>query len=459
MACLSSLWPTASSLARQVRERQVSPADVVRAVLARIAACDDRIGAFQLVRWDRAVAEADALATREDLCRLPLAGVPVAIKDSVPVACEPMRVGSQATSARPSPADHEVVRRLRSAGAIIIGTTRVPELCVWAATDSPFGITRNPWNLTWTPGGSSGGSAAAVASGMVPIALGADGMGSIRIPAAACGIVGLKPGTGLVPPPVGLTAWDGLAEHGPLANTVEDAALLLSVLAGQPALAQAQPPERPIRIAVSTRSPLVGVSADRARRAATLDAAQSLANAGHFVDHADPPAMSPRTVVAIIAHWCAGVAHDIETLDAAALEPRTRMHARLGRIARRVHLVRSQDRSGWRQLNERFFERFDLLLTPVVASRPLPCHRWSERGWIANMIANTRFAPFTAAWNFAGFPAASVPTGVDVDHMMPLSVQIIGAPGREGLILSVARQLEILRPAPTAHPPPHASAT
>ncbi len=134
------------------------------------------------------------------------------------------------------------------------------------------------------------------------------------------------------------------------------------------------------------------------------------------------------------------------------------MHARLGRIARRVHLVRSQDRSEWRQRNERFFERFDLLLTPVVACGPIPCHRWSDRGWIANVIANTRFAPFTGAWNFAGFPAAAVPTGVDADHM-PLSVQMIGAPGREAVILAVARQLEIMRPAPTAHPLPPASAT
>ena len=138
-------------------------------------------------------------------------------------------------------------------------------------------------------------------------------------------------------------------------------------------------------------------------------------------------------------------------LELRRLEPRNRTHVRLGRLARRLGLVRAKDREAWRAINDPFFRRFDLLLTPVLASTPISCDRWSERGWIANMYANLRFAPFAGAWNFAGYPAASVPAGVHSDGT-PLSVQIVTSLGRERLILSVARQLEILRPWPRHAP-------
>ena len=150
----------------------------------------------------------------------PLSGVPIAIKDNIPVAGEPMRTGSAATSVVPRLMDHPVVQRVRAAGAIPVGLTRVPEMCVWGTTDSAFGITRNPWSPGRTPGGSSGGSAVAVAAGMVPVAHGADGMGSIRIPAACVGIVGLKPGTGVVPAELGVNDWYGMSENGVFATTV-----------------------------------------------------------------------------------------------------------------------------------------------------------------------------------------------------------------------------------------------
>jgi len=251
MAQSDLIGQTAVALAGLVRSRRVSPVDIVQAHLERVAAFDDRVGAFQVVQATRALAEAESLAARGDLAELPFAGVPVAVKDNVPVAGEPMRNGSSATPTGPCETDHEVVRRLRAAGAIILGKTRVPELCAWGTTDSAFGITRNPWNLRRTAGGSSGGSAAAVAAAMLPVALGNDALGSIRIPAACCGLIGIKPGSGVVPSGVGANGWFGMSENGPLATTVGDTALMLSVLAGRRDLATPVEPRR-LRVALST---------------------------------------------------------------------------------------------------------------------------------------------------------------------------------------------------------------
>jgi amidase len=441
---------SATTLARLVQGGEVTASESVEAHLEQIAAIDADVGAFQVVRADRAIAEAAALMDRADRRELPLAGVPVAIKDNVSVEGEPMRVGSLATTDRPSAADHETVRRLRAAGAIVVGITRVPELCIWGTTDSAFGVTRNPWNLRRTAGGSSGGSAAAVAAAMAPIALGADGMGSIRIPAASCGIVGFKPGPGVVPSALGVSSWYGLAENGPLATNVEDAALMLSVLAARPDLARARPPDS-LRIAVSTRSPVAGIRVDEEVSAAVRAVARKFADAGHHVEEADPPKPPLRLVIGMFAHWFAGAAEEAAALDIRRVERRTRTHVRLGDFARQRGLVRAGDREAWRQLNEAFFGRFDLLLTPVVASNPIEADGWSERGWTANAHANVRFAPFTGGWNFAGYPAASVPAGRHTNGL-PLSVQIVASRGREALILSLARQLEILQPWPRHAP-------
>ncbi|MBI4539915.1 MAG: amidase [Gemmatimonadetes bacterium] len=435
---------TATALAALVRAGQVSPVEVVRAHLARIAALDERVGAFQLVRGEKALAEAEALAARADLRSLPLAGVPVAIKDNVHVAGEPMRRGSSATPETAGEADHEIVRRLRSAGAIVVGKTRVPELGVWGTTDSAFAVTRNPWNLERTPGGSSGGSAAAVAAAMVPVAHGNDGLGSIRIPAAACGLFGIKPGAGVVPSELGPNSWFGMAENGPLATTVDDAALVLSVLAECPELREPAPPERPLRVAVSTRSPMRGVNAGPEVRSATIETARLLAGAGHHVEAADPP-YPIRSAVAILARWTAGAARETDGLDPARLEPRTRRHAQLGRIAERLGLIKPGDREAWRALLGSFFASCDVLLTPALATPPIRAEAWGRRSWSANLIANARFAPFTAPWNFAGYPAAAVPAGLHPDGT-PLSVQLVAPPGGEALVLSVAKQLEMLRP-------------
>src|SRR5215207_9962264 len=257
----------ATEIARLVRSGEVTAVDVVRAHLGHLDAVEPRVGAFRVVRREAALAEAHAVDTALTRFALPLAGVPIAVKDNVAVAGEICTDGSPACESGPEPRDHLVVARLRKAGAVIVGITRAPELCLYAATDGPGAVSRNPWNTALSPAGSSGGSAAAVASGSVPLAHGNDGMGSLRLPAAACGLVTLKPGRGVVPADIGADDWSGMAVNGALATTVADLAVAHAVLAGG-TLAEPAGLERPLRIAVTTRSPVPGVRADAGTRAA-----------------------------------------------------------------------------------------------------------------------------------------------------------------------------------------------
>src|SRR3954466_1351932 len=251
----------ATEIADRVRAGELSAVEVVRAHLRHLAEADPRLGAFRAVRTEAALAEAAAVDASPRRAELPLAGVPIAVKDNVAVTGEVSTDGSLAHDPAPATTDHAVVARLREAGAVVVGITRVPELCIYSATDGPGTVTRNPWDTARSSGGSSGGSAAAVAAGVVPLAHGNDGMGSLRLPAAACGLVTLKPGRGVVPGPVGADDWCGMAENGVLATTVADLALAHAVLAGEEP-GPVPDPGRPLRIAVSTRSPLPGVRAD-----------------------------------------------------------------------------------------------------------------------------------------------------------------------------------------------------
>jgi amidase len=332
----------------------------------------------------------------------------------------------------------------------VVGLTRVPELCVFATTDSAFGITRNPWNRDRTPGGSSGGSGAAVAAGMVPIAHGNDGMGSVRIPAACCGLVGIKPGLGVVPAGLGNGSWFGMSENGALATTVADAAVMLSVLADRAALAQRAEPGR-LRVAVSSRSPLTGSTVGAAWRGAVHDAARELAEAGHTVRQADPP-YGQRAGWAAIARWLAGTALDARIQgEPARLAARTRRHAALGRALLRVGLPQPAGQEGWRRRAERFFRDHDVLVTPALAQSPPRAGGWAERGWLTNVVSNARYAPFAAPWNLAGWPAMTVPIGVGVNGL-PLAVQLVTTSGGEARLLSIAAQLEQRRPWPRHAP-------
>ena len=436
---------TAIEIAERVRRGVLKPREAVQDALDRMAERDATIGAFQVVRRERALAEADELAARSDLADLPLAGVPIAVKDNVAVAGEPMRRGSAATPDSPQPQDHAVVRRLRDAGAIVVGISRVPELCVFGATDSVFGITRNPWDPSRTPGGSSGGSAAAVAAGMVPVAHGNDGMGSIRIPAACCGLVGLKPGHGVVPSGLGPTDWHAMAENGPLATTVADAALVLSVLASRPELAVVTPQTASLRIGLALAPPVQGVRLDAEHRRATEETAEALREAGHTVEALRVPTPT-WAALAALERWFAGTLDDAELLDRATLERRVRVHAGLGARSRRF--IDNKQRQRVRDLlAATVFDRIDVLLTPTLARPPIAALRWGQKGWLANMLANTRYAPYPAVWNLAGYPAAAVPAGVHRGTGTPLSVQLVTTPdGGESRLLSLAGQLEELRP-------------
>ncbi|MEU2927989.1 amidase family protein [Streptomyces sp. NPDC007251] len=438
---------SAAEIAAAVREKRVTPREVVAEHLARIERLDGRIGAFRKVRAEAALAEADEVGSRTGLADLPLAGVPVAVKDNLAVRGESRRDGSAATPDTPAAEDHVTAARLRAAGAVVVGLTNVPELCVFGTTEGPYGTARNPWETTRTAGGSSGGSGAAVAAGLVPVALGNDGMGSLRIPAANCGLVTLKPGHGVVPAGIGNGDWFGMAENGALATTVEDLRLVLGVLAGADLPRAQEPPRR--RIAAAVRSPLAGVSVSRPYTIAVREAAGLLTRAGHQVRRAEPPYPLSLGVTAL-THWTAGTAADAEGLDRALLARRTRVHAAVGR--RFVDSVRTGDgRERLRAKLTPFFTEYDVLLTAALARRSPAAGPWHERGWLRNVLANTAYSPFTPPWNLTGWPAMSVPFGA-LPTGAPCAVQLVGRPGSEGVLLELAEELERLRPWPRTAP-------
>jgi amidase len=440
--------PTAIQIAADVRAGRRTPADVVETYLARIAAVDGRIGALQ-DSCQAAVAaaarrDAAALADRPDLGDLPLAGVPVAVKDNVAVAGLPTRYGSAATPSGPAPRDDELVRRLRAAGALIVGKTRLPELAIWGFTESTaYGGTRNPRDPGRNAGGSTGGGAAAVAAGLAPLALGSDGGGSLRIPAANCGVVGFKPARGVVPLAGGRAEhWYGCTEFGAIAATVADVALATAVLAGADpaaAVASASGAPQPMRIAVSTRSPSPLGRPDATAVAAVRAAADRAEAHGHRVVRAHPP--YPMTLINQWArHWLAGVAQEVDDLGLAmdALEPRTRAVLRRGQRLRRRGLPAPEPALAWRRRVLDWLSGYDLLVTPVVA-RPAPAAGWAEGGGYGRAYLNgARCVPFTQAWNLAGIPALSLPMGSGFGSG---AVQLICAPGREATLLAVAAQL------------------
>ncbi|MEV1003227.1 amidase family protein [Nonomuraea sp. NPDC050202] len=472
---LLMLWAgrSAIEIATAVRHGEVGATTVVEEHLHVISERDPRVGAFRRVR-EQAVHEARLLQKRRDLAELPLAGVPVAVKDNLEVAGEATLHGSAAGPHTPAPEDHATVARLRAAGAVIVGLTNLPELGLVALGDSAYGIVRNPWNLSRTAGGSSSGSAAAVAAGMVPIALGNDGMGSLRIPAACCGVLAIKPGAGLVPPPA--DDWDRLTENGPLARTASDLALVLSVLAADPALAESwrggqrvEPPPRmlrsvwadddevwepqpppagpepfDLRVAYAPQPLPAGMRMDKEFQAAVRGAAETLRVAGHtVVEHGRrlPVWLGPATV----ATWLVRAAESAEAPD--RLERRTRALARAGRVLRALGLDGVRGRERWRGYGaDQWFGEADALITPALAAVPPKAERWGERGFLRNAWTNVTYAPTAGPWNMCGWPAISVPVATH-SSAMPIGVQIVAPPGGEPHLLGLAAQLQ------NAHPP------
>ena len=438
---------------------EVTAPDLLAASLARLTETQPLLGAFRTVLdTGAAVAAADAQAVvdaaaddagRRRLAETrPLLGVPVAVKDSMAVAGQPRRLGTDAV-VEPEDRDSRVVEMLREAGAVVVGTTHVPELTLWPFTEGPaFPAVRNPHDLSRTPGGSSGGSAAAVAAGVVGLATGSDGGGSLRIPAACCGLVGLLPTQGRVPLAPDDGHWEGLSSAGVLSRTVADTALALDVLSGPvpgerraPALRDALSVEPGhLRVGWSVLAPVPLRPAPQVA-AAVQSAGAVLRAAGHDVRRADPD--WERADLAFVPRYLRGAASDLASLgDPSVASPSARTVARLGRLVPGPLLSASHAAAAALERRlEDLFERVDVLVTPVLARPAVEVGRWRRSGGVARAATVSRWMGYAPPWNAVGWPSMSVPLGVD-EGGLPLAV-MLGAPaGREARLLQVAALLE-----------------
>jgi amidase len=450
-----------------VRAGEVSPKELVQLSLDRIARLDPELNSFRKVFAEKALLEAEQAEARVRAGdERPLLGVPVAIKDEVDVAGEINTHGTDGFT-EPAREDSEMVRRLREAGAIIIGLTLLPELAICGFSESAtYGVTRNPWNPQRTPGGSSGGSASAVAAGLVPIASAGDGAGSIRIPASSCGLFGLKPSRGRASLAPLSEGWRGMAVLGCVSRNVRDTALWLDVISGGSSEAEAPaPPERPfaesaqtppgkLRVAYSTLAPramLPPTVSDEAKQA-VADGAELLRSLGHDVAPRDPDWGGIGDTIS--ARFLKGVAETVEEVPhPERLERRTRGFGRLGKILPEALYQQAMARRPAEQARvNAIFDDHDVLVTPVMGGTALPVRRWEGKGALQTVLGMGRFYPYCVPWNHLGNPAMAVPSGFSPEGM-PLSIQVIGRPGDEATLLSLAAQIEAERPWADARPP------
>lgn len=444
------------ALAELVRSRQVHPRELVELCLRRIETLNPQLNAFRVILAEEALSAAESAAGEGG----PLAGVPIAIKDDTPVAGQLTTKGSRSVG-QPARADAEVVRRLRAAGAIPIGITNVPELTIWPWTASAAnGVTRNPWDPDRTPGGSSGGSAAAVAAGIVPCATGSDGGGSIRIPAACCGLVGMKATRGRISTQPQEEGWLGLSTYGPLARTVADSALLLDVMSGTIAgekyvapeftgsypQAAASDPGR-LRIAVSKKIPpgLIASLRDDQRQAWERTS-QLLSDLGHEVTERDPA--YGLASLEFTQTWVRGIYEDSLTIpDRAQLERLSRRMAGAGRLLvpgwRAQQLRRKRASTSARIMA--LWGQVNVLLTPGLARTAIAAEGGYGKALPVAFDTAARFTPWTPAFNLTGQPAVTLPAGLGADGL-PLSVQLVGRVGAEDTLYSLAGQIERARP-------------
>jgi amidase len=457
-----------AGIARQaelIAAGEVSSRELVELYLQRIDRYDRRLNAFRVVFAERALMEAEQADARRKSGASPgdrpLLGVPIAVKDDLDIAGEVTMLGTNAHGDIPAAADAEVVRRMRAAGAIPIGKTNVPELCIWPFTETPtFGATRNPWDLQRAPGGSSGGSAAAVAAGLIGAALGSDGAGSIRIPSAWCGLFGLKPQRGRVSMAPKAEAWFGMSVNGILSHSVRDTALFHDLASGSTPVDRdrPEPPPRPfseyastppgkLRVAYSTKIPplLVARLEDEQRRAfeQTLELLRSL---GHELSEHDPD-YGYDTGPSVLTRYLRGGHDEAHVLPHyERLSRSTRGFAKMGALVPSALLEwsRSGEAALAARLN-RVLESHDVLITPATAQPPPRIGQFDGRGALWTLNAVIALVPYNAPWNLTGQPAAAVPAGLGSDGL-PRSVQIVGRPGDEGTLLSLSAQIEAERP-------------
>ncbi len=470
----------ATAQAALVRDGAASPRELVDAALARIDAVNPQLNAVIHRRDERARAEAERAPDG------PFRGVPVLVKDlDGALAGEPLHLGNRLLRERAHTAAHDsyLFADLRAAGCVIVGKTNTPELGLLPTTEShAYGAARNPWDLDRSPGGSSGGSAAAVASGMVPFAHAGDGGGSIRIPASACGLFGLKPTRGRVSlGPDDGEGWAGLVVRHVVSRSVRDSAAALDAISGfRPGDPYAAaPPVRPfaaevganpgaLRIGVlSRRAPAGLAEVDGACIAAADDAAALLSEVCRdtVVDAAYP---EPLDDIELLVHFttvlAASTAFDLRRLGAMAgrelgpddVEPLTWAQAELGRaVTADAYLEAVESLRAWSRRMARWWEPdgsgFDLLLTPTMAKPPAPLGEIRGADAEGALVAATPYAVFTLPFNVTGQPAMSVPLWWH--EGLPIGVQLVAATGREDLLFRVAAQLEAARPWHDRHPP------
>ena len=457
----------AARQAEMVRSGEVSPKELVQLSLDRIARLDPELNSFRKVFAEKALLEAEQAEARVRAGdERPLLGVPIAIKDEVDVAGEVNTHGTDGFT-EPAKEDSEMVRRLREAGAIVVGLTLLPEMAICGFSESAtYGVTRNPWNPQRTPGGSSGGSASAVAAGLVPIASAGDGAGSIRIPAASCGLFGLKPSRGRASLAPLTEGWRGMAVLGSVSRNVLDTALWLDIISGGSREAEAPPPpERPfveavkqspgkLRVAYSTLAPRAAAppTVSEEAKQAVADGAELLRSLGHEVEQRDPQWGSIGD--SITARFLKGVSETVEEVPhPERLERRTRGFGRLGKVLPEALYERMMARRPAEQARvNAIFDSFDVLVMPVMGGTALPVRRWEGKGALQTVLGMSRFYPYCVPWNHLGNPAMAVPAGFSAEGM-PLSIQVIGRPGDEETLLSLAAQIEAERPWADRRPP------
>jgi amidase len=451
-------FASALELAELVRSRQVSPVELTRGYFDRIEELDPALNAFVTVCYKDALEDARrAEEARGD--PPPFHGVPLPIKELTDTAGIQTSYSSRAFAEHVPTADAAVVRRLREAGFIVIGKTNAPEFGSIPVTESELhGACRNPWATELTPGGSSGGAAAAVAAGLAPAAHGTDGGGSIRIPASCCGLFGLKPSRGRISNAPYVDGSLALSTSGPITRTIADAAALLDAMAGYESgdSNPAPPPEQPfleevgaepqqLRIALATAPP-TDVAVDPACVRAAEEAARLLADLGHSVDEGGPEWRSEEFIPLFLRVWQTGPAM-YPVPDLQLLEPLNRA------FVERAHETSSVDygraviglQRSCRSIMS-FWADHDLVLTPTLALPPVPIG-WLFQGddpwaWIERAI---EFTPFTPLVNVLGLPAVSLPLA-ETDDGLPVGVQLIGAPADEATLFRVSAQVERARP-------------
>ncbi|MGH3635322.1 amidase [Mycobacterium sp.] len=449
-------FPTLTDQLYQLASGEVTSDELVRRSLHAIDMSQSTLNAFRVVLTESALADAaEADRRRAAGDDAPLLGVPIAVKDDVDFAGVPTAFGTLGY-VQPATADAEVVRRLKAAGAVIVGKTNTCELGQWPFTSGPgFGHTRNPWSRKHTPGGSSGGSAAAVAAGLVTAAIGSDGAGSVRIPAAWTHLVGIKPQRGRISTWPLPEAFNGITVNGVLARTVADAALVLDAASGsadgdlhKPAPVAVSDhvgtAPGPLRIAMSTRFPFTGFGArlHPEIKAALESVAEQLRLLGHTVVAGNPD-YGLRLSWNFLSRSTSGLLDWAERLGQGVdWDRRTQANMRMGRLLSEsiLRTARAHEAADHRRVGS-IFRIVDVVLAPTTAQPPPPVHAFDKLGGLGTDRAMIAACPVTWPWNVLGWPSINIPAGFTSEGL-PIGVQLMGPANSEPLLVSLAAELE-----------------